>query len=173
MAILEIDGLVKDFGGVRAIDELGFGVDEGRITSVIGPNGAGKTTLFNLMTGMIKPDRGSIVFEGRNLVGLRPSQVLALGLARTFQNVRLFPEMTVRENVMVARHCRTRSGILSAILRTPAFRREEEGTRKRAEQALAIFGSRLVGYRFDQTAISLSYANRRRLEIARALGSDP
>jgi branched-chain amino acid transport system ATP-binding protein len=96
-----------------------------------------------------------------------------LGCSRTFQSVRLFPEMTVRENVMVSRHCRTKSGVLSAILRTPAFRREEEETRKRAEEALSFFGTRLVGYRFDQSAISLSYANRRRLEIARAIASDP
>jgi branched-chain amino acid transport system ATP-binding protein len=173
VSLLEIDGLIKDFGGVRAIDDLALNVDEGQIVSVIGPNGAGKTTLFNLITGMISPDRGQTMFEGRSIAGLRPSQILKLGVARTFQNVRLFPEMTVRENVMVARHCRTKSGVLSAILRTPRFRREEQETRKKAEEALAFFGTRLVGYRFDQTAISLSYANRRRLEIARAVASDP
>lgn len=173
MALLEVSGLTKDFGGVRAIDHLDMYVDAGEIVSVIGPNGAGKTTLFNLVTGMIPPDEGDIRFEGRSIVGLRPSQILSLGIARTFQNVRLFPEMTVRENVMVARHARTRSGVLSALLRTPRFRREEEETRRRAEEALAFFGPRLVGYRFDQTAMSLSYANRRRLEIARAMASDP
>jgi ABC-type branched-subunit amino acid transport system ATPase component len=173
MALLEISGLVKDFGGVRAIDDLELHVDQGQIVSVIGPNGAGKTTLFNLITGMIAADKGLIEFEGRRIVGLRPSQILKLGCSRTFQNVRLFPEMTVRENVMVARHCRTRSGVFSAILRTPAFRREEEETRRRAEEALSFFGSRLIGYRFDQSAITLSYANRRRLEIARAIASDP
>lgn len=173
MALLEVSGLTKDFGGVRAIDDLELHVDVGEIVSVIGPNGAGKTTLFNMITGMIAPDRGAILFEGRNVVALRPSQILELGIARTFQNVRLFPEMTVRENVMVARHCRTRSGVLSAILRTPKFKREEEETRTSAEEALSFFGSRLVGYRFDQPAMSLSYANRRRLEIARAIASDP
>ena len=173
MPLLQISGLVKDFGGVRAIDDLELHVDEGQIVSVIGPNGAGKTTLFNMITGMIAADKGLIEFDGRRIVGLRPSQILKLGCARTFQSVRLFPEMTVRENVMVSRHCRTRSGVLSAILRTPAFRREEEETRKRAEEALSFFGTRLVGYRFDQSAISLSYANRRRLEIARAIASDP
>jgi branched-chain amino acid transport system ATP-binding protein len=173
MALLEISGLTKDFGGVRAIDELELNVEVGEIVSVIGPNGAGKTTLFNLITGMMPPDRGDVVFEGRSCTGLRPSQILHLGIARTFQNVRLFPEMTVRENVMVARHARTKSGVFRAILRTPGFRAEEADTRKRAEEALSFFGTRLVGYRFDQTAMSLSYANRRRLEIARAIASDP
>ncbi len=173
MALLEIRGLTKDFGGVRAISDLDLDVDEGQIVSVIGPNGAGKTTLFNIITGMIPPDVGEIRLDGNSIVGLRPSQILGQGIARTFQNVRLFPEMTVRENVMVARHCRTRSGLFSAILKTPSFRREEEETRRRAEEALAFFGSRLVGYRFDMPAMSLSYANRRRLEIARALASGP
>jgi branched-chain amino acid transport system ATP-binding protein len=173
MALLEIRGLTRDFGGVRAIDGLDLEVDEGQIVSVIGPNGAGKTTLFNLITGMIAVNQGEIRFDGQSIVGLRPSQVLERGIARTFQNVRLFPEMTVRENVMVARHCRTRSGMLKAILRSPSFRQEEEETRQRAEQALAFFGTRLIGWRFDAQARSLSYANRRRLEIARAMVSGP
>jgi ABC-type branched-subunit amino acid transport system ATPase component len=173
MALLEIRDLTKAFGGVRAIHSLDVAVAEGDIVSVIGPNGAGKTTLFNLVTGMLRPDGGDVVFDGHSLVGLRPSQILQVGVARTFQNVRLFPEMTVRENVMVARHCRTRSGMLRAILRTRSFRLEEEDTRQRAEQALAFFGTRLVGWRFDMPAHSLSYANRRRLEIARAMASGP
>ena len=173
MALFEIRGLTRDFGGVRAIDGLDLNVDDGEIVSVIGPNGAGKTTLFNLVTGMIPAGQGDIRFEGRSIVGLRPSQILELGIARTFQNVRLFPEMSVRENVMVARHCRTRSGMLKAIFRAPSFRREEHETRQRAEQALAFFGSRLIGWRFDTPARSLSYANRRRLELARAMASDP
>jgi len=173
MALFEIRGLTRDFGGVRAIDGLDLDVDAGEIVSVIGPNGAGKTTLFNLVTGMIPADQGEILFEGRSIVGLRPSQILEFGIARTFQNVRLFPEMSVRENVMVARHCRTRSGMLQAIFRTPSFRREERETQQRAEQALAFFGSRLTGWRFDTPARSLSYANRRRLEIARAMAADP
>jgi branched-chain amino acid transport system ATP-binding protein len=173
MALFEIRGLTRDFGGVRAIDGLDLDVDDGEIISVIGPNGAGKTTLFNLVTGMIPAGQGDIRFEGRSIVGLRPSQILELGIARTFQNVRLFPEMSVRENVMVARHCRTRSGMLKAIFRAPSFRREEQETRQRAEQALAFFGSRLIGWRFDTPARSLSYANRRRLELARAMASDP
>jgi branched-chain amino acid transport system ATP-binding protein len=173
MALFEIRGLTKDFGGVRAIDGLDLDVDEGEIVGVIGPNGAGKTTLFNLVSGMIPADRGDILFQRRSIVGLRPSQILELGIARTFQTVRLFPEMSVRENVMVARHCRTRSGMIKAIFRTPSFRREEEETRQRAEQALAFFGTRLVGWRFDTPARSLSYANRRRLEIARSMAADP
>ena len=173
MALFEIRGLTRDFGGVRAINGLDLDVDDGEIVSVIGPNGAGKTTLFNLVTGMIPAGQGDIRFEGRSIVGLRPSQILELGIARTFQTVRLFPEMSVRENVMVARHCRTRSGMLKAIFRAPSFRREEQETRQRAEQALAFFGSRLIGWRFDTPARSLSYANRRRLELARAMASDP
>jgi branched-chain amino acid transport system ATP-binding protein len=173
MALLEINDLTWDYGGVRAVDGLDLEVEEGQIVSVIGPNGAGKTTFFNLITGLIMTNQGEVRFDGHNIVGLRPSQILAVGIARTFQNVRLFPEMTVLENVMVARHCRTRSGMLSAILRLPSFRREEEETRQRAEQALAFFGTRLTGWRFDTQARSLSYANRRRLEIARAMVSGP
>jgi branched-chain amino acid transport system ATP-binding protein len=121
----------------------------------------------------MSPDAGRIVFDGEDTAGLRPNQILELGIARTFQNVRLFPEMTVRENVMVSQHVRTRAGVFSAIFRTPRFREEERQIKQNAEDTLAFFGSRLVGYRFDQFAMSLSYANRRRLEIARALGSDP
>jgi branched-chain amino acid transport system ATP-binding protein len=173
MALLEIRGLTRDFGGVRAISGLDLDVGQGQIVSVIGPNGAGKTTLFNIITGMIPADAGEIRFDGNSILGLRPSQILAHGVARTFQNVRLFPQMTVRENVMVARHCRTSSGLLSAVFRTSKFRQEEEETRRRSEEALAFFGSRLVGYRFDMPASSLSYANRRRLEIARAMATEP
>jgi branched-chain amino acid transport system ATP-binding protein len=173
MALLEIRSLVKGFGGIRAIDGLDLDIEEGQILSVIGPNGAGKTTLFNAITGMIPPDSGEITFDGESIVGLRPSQVMGRGISRTFQTVRLFSEMTVRENIMVARHCRTRSGVLRAIFRTPSFRQEEAETKRRAEEALAFFGSRLVGYRMDMPAMSLSYANRRRLEIARAMASGP
>ncbi len=173
MALLEVRGLRKTFGGLKAIDALDLQVDAGEVVSVIGPNGAGKTTLFNLLTGMVFPDDGEILFRGFDLVGLRPSQILALGIARTFQTVRLFPTMTVRQNVMVAQHCRTRSGVLHALLRTRAFRAEEQRVREKAEETLAFFGTRLVGYRYDQPAFMLSYANRRRLEIARAMASEP
>jgi branched-chain amino acid transport system ATP-binding protein len=173
MAVLEAIDLAKSFGGVRALNALRLHVEEGEVLSVIGPNGAGKTTLFNVITGMIPPDRGDILFRGESIVGLRPSQILKFGIARTFQTVRLFPEMTVRENAMVAQYCRTRSGIVAAILRTPSFRREEQRVRERAEDVLSFFGTRLVGFRLEQPAIALSYANRRRLEIGRALASDP
>lgn len=173
MALLDIQQLNKGFGGLKAIDSLDMHVEEGEILSIIGPNGAGKTTLFNLISGLLAPDEGQIHFDGHSIKGLFPNKITELGLARTFQNVRLFANMTVRENVMVARHCRTRSGIFSAILRTPAFRREEQETKAKAEDVLAFFGSRLVGYRFDQPAFVLSYANRRRLEIARAMATEP
>jgi ABC-type branched-subunit amino acid transport system ATPase component len=172
MALLQTTSLSKTFGGLRALNNLEFHVDEGEIVSVIGPNGAGKTTFFNVLSGMIEPDEGEIWFDGHNLVGLQPNQILALGVARTFQNVRLFTNMTVRENVMVSQHSRTRSGVLAALLRTPGFRKEEEQTRKKAEEVLSFFGTRLVGYRFEQPAYVLSYANRRRLEIARAMGTE-
>jgi len=172
MALLETHSLSKDFGGLRALDELEFHIDEREIVSVIGPNGAGKTTFFNVLTGMIEPDEGEIWFDGHNLVGLQPHKILDLGVARTFQNVRLFANMTVRQNVMVAQHSRTHSGVLGALLRTPGFREEEEETRKKAEEVLSFFGTRLVGYRFEQPAYVLSYANRRRLEIARAMGTE-
>ncbi len=171
--ILEARGITKVFGGLVAVNSVDFDIPEKGIVSLIGPNGAGKTTFFNMVSGMIPPDDGDIVFDGRSIVGRRPSKILELGIARTFQNVRLFPQMTVRENVMVARHCRTNAGVVRAILKTPGFRREEEDTQKKAEDTLAFFGKRLVGYRFDQPAMSLSYANRRRLEIARAMASDP
>jgi len=173
MALLEIHDLKKTFGGLRAIEGLDLHVDEGEIVSIIGPNGAGKTTLFNLISGLFPLDEGEILFDGRTLKGLFPNDITELGLARTFQNVRLFPNMTVRENVMVARHCRTKSGIFSSIFRTRRFRQEEAETKAKAEEILGFFGSRLVGYRFDQPAFVLSYANRRRLEIARAMATDP
>ncbi len=173
MALLDIDGLTKQFGGIRALDHLDFHVEPGEIVSVIGPNGAGKTTFFNVITGMFTPDEGSIRFQGIDIAGVGPSDITRLGIARTFQNVRLFPNMTVLENVMVAQHCRTTKGPLAAILRTPGFQKEEEEIVERAKDVLGFFGTRLVGYRFDQPAFVLSYANRRRLEIARAMATQP
>ncbi len=140
---------------------------------MIGPNGAGKTTFFNTISGMYPPDGGEILFQGQDIAGLDPSEITKRGIARTFQNVRLFPNMTVLENVMVAQHCRTSKGPLSAIFSTPGFRREEEEIRERAKDVLSFFGTRLVGYRFEQPAFVLSYANRRRLEIARAMATQP
>jgi ABC-type branched-subunit amino acid transport system ATPase component len=172
-AILEVQGLHKAFGGLAALDDLDFAVEEGEIVSIIGPNGAGKSTVFNVITGIYTPDAGDIRFHGESVVGLRPNQIVKLGIARTFQNVRLFPNMTVLENAMVGQHCRSRAGVFGSILRTPGVRREEERIRQRAQEALAFFGPRLVGYRQDQPAFVLSYANRRRLEMARAMATDP
>jgi len=173
MAVLDIRGLKKEFGGVHALGGVDFSIEEHEIVSVIGPNGAGKTTFFNTISGMFPPDAGQIVFEGENLAGLQPSEITKRGIARTFQNVRLFPNMTVLENVMVSQHCRTRSGVWASLLNLPRFRREEKEIVDRAKEVLAFFGSRLVGYRFDQPAFVLSYANRRRLEIARAMATQP
>lgn len=173
MALLSIEGLSKSFGGLKAIGGLDIEVDEGEIVSVIGPNGAGKTTFFNLITGMETPDDGNIDFAEQNVVGLRPNQILRLGMARTFQNVRLFPAMTVLENVMIGQHCRTSTGIFGAIFKTPSQRREEARIEERAKEVLSFFGTRLSGYRHDQISMVLSYANRRRLEIARAMATEP
>lgn len=173
MTMLDIRDLHKSFGGVQALAGVDFRITRGEIVSVIGPNGAGKTSFFNVVTGLYPPDSGDILFEGETILGLESSEITEAGIARTFQNVRLFLNMTVLENVMVAQHCRTRAGAFRAILRSPFLRREEAEIRERAEEILSFFGSRLVGYRFDQTASSLSYANRRRLEIARAMATRP
>jgi len=173
MALLEIKGLHKRFGGLQALGGIDFGIDEGEIVSVIGPNGAGKTTFFNVISGMYPPDEGEILFDDRDVAGLTPDQITKRGIARTFQNVRLFPNMTILENVMVAQHSRTSKGVFSTLFRTPGFLKEEEEIKERAADILGFFGTRLVGYRFDQPAFTLSYANRRRLEIARAMGTMP
>jgi len=171
--LLELRGVSMDFGGLHVISALDLHVDEGEIVSVIGPNGAGKTTLFNLITGVYRPRAGEILLEGRNLVGLPPHAIAKRGVGRTFQTLRLFLNMTVKENVMAAAYAHTRAGVVSSILRTPAQRREEKEINKLAEEQLAFFGQRLMGYRWEQPAYSLSYANRRRLEIARALALKP
>jgi branched-chain amino acid transport system ATP-binding protein len=166
--MLELLKVSKRFGGLNVINELDLDVKEGEIVSVIGPNGAGKTTLFNLVTGVYRPDAGDIVFEGESIVGLQPHEITARGIARTFQTLRLFLNMTVKENVMAAAWPHTKAGIFRSILRTPGMRREEREIAQLAEERLGFFGDRLMGYRWDQPAYSLSYANRRRLEIARA-----
>jgi branched-chain amino acid transport system ATP-binding protein len=171
--LLELQGVSKSFGGLRVIDDLDLVVNEGEIVSVIGPNGAGKTTLFNLITGIYPTDAGEIRLDGRNIVGLPAHSITKLGIARTFQTLRLFLNMTVIENVMASQYGRTKVGPFRAMLRTPATRREEREIRRRAEEKLSFFGQRLVGYRWNQPAYSLSYANRRRLEIARAMATEP
>jgi branched-chain amino acid transport system ATP-binding protein len=171
--LLELRGVGMSFGGLLVVDRLDLHVDEGEIVSVIGPNGAGKTTLFNLVTGIYAPTAGDIVFEGESIAGLAPHRITQRGIARTFQTLRLFLNMTVRENVMAAAYGHTRAGPLRSMLRTPGQRREEREIRAHAEERLAFFGERLTGYRWNQPAYSLSYANRRRLEIARATATKP
>jgi branched-chain amino acid transport system ATP-binding protein len=171
--LLELRGVNKAFGGLTCISDLDLHVDEGEIVSVIGPNGAGKTTLFNIITGLYRPDSGEILLDGESIVGLEPHEVTNRGIARTFQTLRLFLNMSVRENVMAVQYGRTKTTVLEAMLRLPRARREEREIRRRAEEKLSFFGQRLVGYRWDQPAYSLSYANRRRLEIARAMATEP
>lgn len=173
MNLLDIKDVSVSFGGLRAVNGVDLQVAEGEIVSIIGPNGAGKTTFFNCITGMVKPDSGTIQFNDHELVGLDPNQVTQLGIGRTFQNVRLFPDMTILENVMVAQHCRTKQGVWGALFQTPAFKAEEQQIRERANEILDFFGTRLAGYRREQPAFVLSYANRRRLEIARAMATMP
>jgi branched-chain amino acid transport system ATP-binding protein len=171
--LLELRGVSMAFGGLHVIEDLDLRVDENEIVSVIGPNGAGKTTLFNLVTGVYEPTAGEILFEERSLVGLAPHNITRRGVARTFQTLRLFLNMTVLENVMAAAYGHTRAGVVRSMLRTPGMRREEREIRQLAEERLAFFGDRLMGYRWNQPAYSLSYANRRRLEIARATATKP
>jgi len=173
MSLLVVEKLNKHFGGLNVVLNLSFEVNDREIVSLIGPNGAGKTTVLNLLTGIIPPDSGDMRFDGKTLVGLDPHAITRLGIARTFQTLRLFLNMSVIENVMAAAYSHTHAGLLSIILRTPGWRREEAGIRALAEEKLGFFGERLLGYRFDQPAYSLSYANRRRLEIARAMATDP
>ena len=165
--------MAKSFGGLRVVCDLDLAVAEGEVVSVIGPNGAGKTTLFNLVTGAVTPDRGTIRLGGADLVGRPPHAICRAGVARTFQTVRLFPNLTVRENVMAAAYGHTRARAWQCVLGLPSARREEEAVRALAEETLAFFGTRLSGFRLDQPAHVLSYANRRRLEIARAMAARP
>jgi branched-chain amino acid transport system ATP-binding protein len=171
--LLELRGVGKSFGGLACLSDLDLHVNEGEIVSVIGPNGAGKTTLFNVITGVYGPDEGEILLDGESIVGLEPHEVTNRGVARTFQTLRLFLNMTVRENVMAVQYGGTKANVFESMLRLPRARREEREIRRRAEEKLSFFGQRLVGYRWDQPAYSLSYANRRRLEIARAMATEP
>jgi ABC-type branched-subunit amino acid transport system ATPase component len=171
--LLELKSLSMSFGGLKVIDGLDLTVNEREIVSVIGPNGAGKTTLFNLITGIYRPDEGEILLAGNSLVGLPPHTITKRGVARTFQTLRLFLNMSVIENVMASQYGRTKVDIVRAMLRTPGMRREERQIRAQAEDKLSFFGQRLMGYRWNMPAYSLSYANRRRLEIARAMATEP
>jgi ABC-type branched-subunit amino acid transport system ATPase component len=172
-AVLSLEHLSLSFGGLRAITELDLEVGDGEVVSMIGPNGAGKTTVFNVITGVYQPSSGDVRFAGRSIAGQPSHRIARQGIARTFQSLRLFLNMSVIENVMAATYGRTRATPPESILRLPRARREEREARALAEEALSFLGPRLAGYRWDQPAYSLSYANRRRLEIARALATRP
>ena len=168
--LLVAKGVGKRFGGVQALSDVSFAIRRGEIYGLIGPNGAGKTTLFNVLTGIYAPDEGEFSFDGAPLVGLKPHQVAERGIARTFQNIRLFANLSALENVMIGRHVRTGAGVLGAILRDPRTRAEERGIEARALELLDYVGIRP---RANDPAGSLPYGDQRRLEIARALATDP
>jgi branched-chain amino acid transport system ATP-binding protein len=170
MNLLEVRSLSRNFGGVRALHQVSFSIPAGGIFGLIGPNGAGKTTLFNLLTGFTTPDHGGFVFDGKKLDGFTPDRVAAAGIARTFQNIRLFPSLTALENVMVGRHVRTRAGVLGAVLRNKRTLSEEDGIQRHAMELLERVGIR---GRANDPAGSLPYGDQRRLEIARALATEP
>lgn len=170
MALLEVKNLTKSFGGLTAVDRLDFHLDGGEILGMIGPNGAGKTTVFNLITGIYPPDEGEIRFNGGSLLGLRPHKIAELGIARTFQTIRLFRELTAMENVMAGRHCRTCAGLLGAIFQSRGQREEEQKIREEADRLLEFM--KLYEQRAE-LAKNLPYGDQRRLEIARALATDP
>ncbi len=169
---LEVRGVTVRFGGLVALNKVDLTVPAGGVVAVIGPNGSGKSTLFNAITGLTPANEGSITFHGAELLGLQPHQVLKHGVARTFQNIRLFPTLTVLENVLIGNHARLRTGPFGAVLRPPRTRREESGARQWALDVISLFGNRLTP-RANQAVSGLSYANRRRVEIARALASRP
>ncbi len=171
--ILELDKVSVAFGGLKALTELELALGDREVVSVIGPNGAGKTTVFNVITGIYEPSGGDIRLTGQSLVGSSPHRITQAGIARTFQSLRLFLNMSVIENVMAATYGHTKATPWESIFRLPRARREEREVRALAEEVLSFFGQRLAGYRWDQRAYSLSYANRRRLEIARALATKP
>jgi branched-chain amino acid transport system permease protein len=168
--ILDVRGLGRRFGGIVALNDVDLAIPRGAIVGLIGPNGAGKTTFFNIVTGLIRPDAGRITFEGASLVGLRPNAIVTRGIARTFQSIRLFPFMTILENVLVGEHCRLAATVPGAVLRPPAVRAEEARARERARALLDFVG---LGDQHDDVARNLPYGDQRRLEIARALATEP
>jgi len=170
MALLDARQVTKRFGGLVAVDKVDFVIEEGMIASLIGPNGAGKTTFFNCVTGFYRPEEGAIAFDGHQLVGLRPDMITTLGIARTFQNIRLFANMTALENVMVGQHPRMKANIIGAILHDGGTMAEEKRVAKRALELLEFVGLR---GRENEMAKNLAYGDQRRLEVARALGTDP
>jgi branched-chain amino acid transport system ATP-binding protein len=169
-ALLEVQGVSKRFGGLQALEGVSFSIAAREIYGLIGPNGAGKTTLFNLLTGVYRPNAGSFRFDGRDLGGLAPHEIAAAGIARTFQNIRLFANLSALENVMIGRHVRTHAGVIGAVLRNPRTLREERDIEGRALALLDYVGIR---NRANDRASSLPYGDQRRLEIARALATEP
>ena len=168
--LLDADGITKRFVGVQALDRVSFSIRKGEIYGLIGPNGAGKTTLFNVLTGIYPADAGTFRFDARALAALKPDRVAAIGIARTFQNVRLFANLSALENVMIGRHVRTRAGVIGAVLRDRRTLAEESGIERRAAELLDYVGIR---ERANEAAGNLPYGDQRRLEIARALATDP
>ena len=169
-ALLEVVGVSKRFRGLLAVDNVSFSVPQGAIFALIGPNGAGKTTFFNMLTGLYKPTDGVIMFDGVDVTDKPPHAITKLGVGRTFQNIRLFPQMTALENVLVGMHSRLKGGIVGSVLRTPRVRREEREAEERARELLRFSGLRGVD---DELAESLAYGDQRRLEVARALATEP
>lgn len=170
MAILQVEQLSKRFGGLQAVDGVSFSLRQGAIKAVIGPNGAGKTTLFNLIAGMLSPSAGEIRFQGKAIHGMRPFRVAGMGIARTFQNIKMFAGMTTLENVMVGRHIRSKSGFLASMLRTPGCRREEKTIRVKSLELLDFLG--IADYA-DTLATNLAFGQQRAVELARALALEP
>lgn len=170
MSLLALQDVTKIFGGLTAVNEVSFEVEQGSIVGLIGPNGAGKTTVFNLITGNYTPDGGDIRFAGQSIKGMKPHTIVSLGIARTFQSIRLFPRLPLVENVLAGRHCRMHTGILGSMFHTPAKRREERAALERAMSELEFVG---LADNYAEEAGSLSYGNQRLLEMARALASDP
>ncbi|MFD4840616.1 ABC transporter ATP-binding protein [Achromobacter sp. NPDC058515] len=168
--LLQAQGLGKRFGGLQALSDVSFDIEQGEIYGLIGPNGAGKTTLFNVLTGLYIPEDGSCTFNGQSMSGKKPHEVAFAGLARTFQNIRLFANLSAIENVMIGRHMRTKAGVFGAVLRTRGTRAEEAAIEARARELLDYVG---IGHRANDVARSLPYGDQRRLEIARALATDP
>jgi branched-chain amino acid transport system ATP-binding protein len=165
------EGITKAFGGLVAVDDISFEIPKGSIVSIIGPNGAGKTTFFNILTGLYKPTSGRMAFDGKDVTRKRPDQITALGVARTFQNIRLFGTMSAAENVMVGQHARMKAGLVGSILRPPSVSREEREVLEKAHELLEYVGIKRDLH--DKIAIELSYGDQRRIEVARALASDP
>jgi branched-chain amino acid transport system ATP-binding protein len=169
--LLVAQNVSKIFGGLVAVNDVSFAIPPRSIVSIIGPNGAGKTTFFNMLTGLYRPSTGRIDFDGRNITGMRPDRITARGIARTFQNIRLFATMSALENVMVGEHSRMRAGLVGSIFKPPWIRQEERETREKAREMLSYVG--LEDQAVDQLAVNLSYGDQRRVEIARALASGP